>query len=115
MHFCFGSLVGIPIGITSSAVGLKFCVITIGTKKCKSIVKKKKKKHDKMLLLAKSKSNSIKALTCKASIDSNISHDDFFLINNVLKEFKGVCLKQNKRFQLRFSIRQLLIWSSKDN
>ena len=31
----FASLVGIPIGITSSAVGLKICVITAGVKKYK--------------------------------------------------------------------------------
>ena len=28
--FAFTSLVGIPIGITSSAIGLKICVITVG-------------------------------------------------------------------------------------
>ena len=42
----FTSLVGIPTGIMSSAVGLKICAITAGIKKYKSIIKKKKKKHD---------------------------------------------------------------------
>ena len=51
----FASLLGIPIGITSSAIGLKICAITAGIKKYKSIIKKKKKKHDKIVLLAKSK------------------------------------------------------------
>ena len=45
-------LVGIPIGITSSAIGLKISVITAGVKKYKSIIKEKKKKDDKMLSLA---------------------------------------------------------------
>ena len=36
----FGSLVGIPIGITSSAIGLKICAIPAGIKKYKSITKK---------------------------------------------------------------------------
>ena len=83
----FASLVGIPIGIASSTIGLKICVITAGIKKYKSIIKKKKKKHDKIVLLAKSKLNSIEVLISKALIDSNISHDEFVLINNVLKEF----------------------------
>ena len=83
----FASLVGIAIGITSSAIELKICVITAGIKKYKSIIKKKKKKHDKTVLLAKSKLNSIEILISKALIDSNISHDEFVLINNVLKEF----------------------------
>ena len=53
--FAFASLIGIPIGITSFAIGLKICAITAGIKKYKSIIKKKKKKHDKIVSLAKSK------------------------------------------------------------
>ena len=81
------SLVGILTGITSSAIGLKLCVITAGIKKCKSIINKKKKKHDKTVLLAKSKLSSIKVLIYETLIDLNISHDALVLINNVLKEF----------------------------
>ena len=58
-----------------------------GIKKHKSIIKKKRKKHDKIVLLAKSKLNNIEVLISKALTDSNISHDEFVLINNVLKEF----------------------------
>ena len=82
----FASLVVIPIGITSSAIRLKVCVITAGIKKYKSISKKKRKKHNKMLFLAKSKLNSIEVLISKALNDSNIKHDGFVLINYVLKE-----------------------------
>ena len=39
----FSSLVGIPIGNTSSAIGLKICVATAGMKKYKLRFKKKKK------------------------------------------------------------------------
>ena len=85
--FIFASLVGIPIGITSSTVGLKICVITAGIKKHKSITEKNKKKHDKMPLLAKSKLNRIEVLVSKALINSNIGHDEFVLINIVLKGF----------------------------
>ena len=56
----FASLIRIPIGITSSAIGLKICVITAGIRKHKSIIKKKKKKYDKTALLSKSKLNSKK-------------------------------------------------------
>ena len=38
------------------------------------------------MLLAKSKLNSIEVLISKALIDSNNSHNEFVLINNVLKE-----------------------------
>ena len=39
----FASLVCIPVGITSSAVGIKICVVTVGIKKSRSIIKEKKK------------------------------------------------------------------------
>ena len=39
------SLISIPLGISSSAVGLKICVITAGIKKYKPVIKKKRKKN----------------------------------------------------------------------
>ena len=53
----FASLLGIPIGITSSAIGFRIGAIATAIKKYKSIIKKKKKKHDKIVLLAQTKSN----------------------------------------------------------
>ena len=41
-----------------------------------------------MVLLAKSKLNRIQVLISKAIIDSDISHDELILINNVLKEYE---------------------------
>ena len=60
--FAFPSLISIAIGITSSAIGLKICVITSGIKKYKLIIKKKKRKHDKIVLLPNSELNSIEIL-----------------------------------------------------
>ena len=54
------------------------------------MIKKNKKKHDKIVLLAKYKLNSIEVLICTALIDSNISYDEFFLINNVLKQYEDI-------------------------
>ena len=42
--------------------------------------KKKKKKHDKILMLAKSKFNSIDTLISQALIDMDISHEEFLTI-----------------------------------
>ena len=44
--------------------------------------------HDTILSIAKSKLNSIEVLISRVLIDSVISHDEFVLINNVLKEYK---------------------------
>ena len=41
----FASLLVIPIGTTSSAIGLKICAIAAEIKNYKSIIKKKKNKH----------------------------------------------------------------------
>ena len=59
--------------------------MTAGIKKYKLIIKKRK--HDEIVLLAKRKLSSIEVLISKVLVDSNISHDEFVLINNVLKEF----------------------------
>ena len=48
---------------------------------------KKKKKHDKIVLLGKDKLNTIKVLISKILLESYISHDEFVLVNNVLKEY----------------------------
>ena len=82
----FTSLARIIIGIASSTIELKICVITTANKNYKSIIKKKRKKHHKIVLLAKSKSNNIKFLIFKDLINSNISPDELVLINIVLKE-----------------------------
>ena len=61
-------------------------MLTAAIKKYQSIIKKKKK-DDKIVLSAKTKLNSIEVLISKALIDLNISHDQFILVNNVLKEY----------------------------
>ena len=70
--FAFASLVGINIGIASSEVGLKICITTAGIKKYKSVIKKKRDKHDKIVLLAKNKLNTIEFLIAKDLIYSYI-------------------------------------------
>ena len=76
--YAFASLIGIPIGIMSSAIGLKICAITAGIKKYKPMIKNKKKKHDKTILIGKSKLNSVEVLISQTFIDSATSHDEFF-------------------------------------
>ena len=43
--------------------------------------------HDKIVLLSKTKLNSKQILISKYLIDSNISHNEFVLINNVLNKY----------------------------
>ena len=85
--FAFASLVCVPVIITCSAIEIKISVITAGIKKHKSTIKKKKKKHVKRVLLGKHKLNTIEVLISKVVIDSYIRHDEFGLVDNVLREY----------------------------
>ena len=50
-------------------------------------MKKKKKKRDKIVLLGKTKLDTIRNIISKVLIDSYISHDKFVSVNYVLKEY----------------------------
>ena len=63
------SVVGAPAGIASASLTLIFSLTTGIIKKLLSITRNKKKKHDKILILAKSKLNSIPTLVFLPSID----------------------------------------------
>ena len=55
----FASLVCVSVGNMSSAVVLKICAITAGTRKYKSIINKKKKKHcQEIMILGKDTLNT---------------------------------------------------------
>ena len=117
-NFCFWKkLLGISLRITNSAIGLNIYPITAQIKK----YKKKEKMDDKIVLLEKSKLNSIAVLISKAFINPNFSHDWLILINNVLKEYKDMkeeIKNKCKQFIKDFSlfIRQCyLIVSKKTN
>ena len=71
--------------ITSSPLPIKICAISAEIKKYKSVKKKKKKKHDKIVSLGKDKLNTIEVLM--ALIDSYVSHDEFILANDVLRQY----------------------------
>ena len=73
------------------------------------MIKKKMKKLDKIVLLAESKLNSIAVLISKALINSNISYDEFMLINNVPKEFydmKEEIKNANNKWKFKLYIKQ---------
>ena len=75
----FTSAVGAPVGIASASFTLIFSLTTGIVKKLLNITRNKKKKH-KILMLAKSKLNSIETLISQALIDMDISHEKFVTI-----------------------------------
>ena len=77
-------------------------------RKYKSIIKKNKNKHDKIVLLAKSKLNSIEVLLSKSLIDLVVSHNEFVLISNVLKEYSE--LKEEIKVKDLISLSKILVY-----
>ena len=71
------SVVGAPVGISSASFTLFFSLTAGVIKKFLSITRNKKKKHDKILMLTKSKLDSIEPLVSQALIDMEISHEEF--------------------------------------
>ena len=89
------SVVGAPVGIASASFTLIFSLTTGIVKKLLNITRNKKKKHDKILMLAKSKLNSIETLVSQALIDMEISHEEF---NTTVREIeKNERIKENER------------------
>ena len=66
--------------IASASFTLIFSLTTGILKKLLNITRKKKKKNDKILMLTKSKLNSIETLTSQALIHMEISHEEFITI-----------------------------------
>ena len=63
---------------------LKTGIIT----KLLSITRNKRKKHDKILMLAKSKLNSIKTLVSQTLIDMETNHEEFVAILKEKDKYK---------------------------
>ena len=79
----FTSVAGAPVGIESASFTLNFSLTTGIIKKLLGTTRNKNKKHDKILMLAKSKLNSVETLISQALIDMEISHEEFV---SILKE-----------------------------
>ena len=91
----FTSIVGAPVGISSAGYTLIFSLTTGIIKKLLSITRNKKEKHDKILMLAKSKLNSIETLVSQALIDMEISHEEFNAIIREKQKYER--MKENVR------------------
>ena len=93
----FTSIIGAPVGIASASFTLIFSLTTGIIKKLLSITRNKKKKHDKILMLAKSKLNSIETLISQALNDIEVSHEEFVTILKDKDKYEK--MKENVRSQ----------------
>ena len=77
----FATVIGAPARLIGASCGLTFS-ITLGFIKKFLKTRNKKKKHNKIVMLARSKLNSIENKIFKALIDNEVSHEDFETIIN---------------------------------
>ena len=89
------SVVGAPVGIASASFTLIFSLTTGIIKKLLSITRNKKKRHDKILMLAKIKLDSIETLISQALIDMEISHEESDVIIREKQKYER--MKENLR------------------
>ena len=94
----FATVIGAPARLIGASCGLTFS-ITLGFIKKFLKTRNKKKKHNKIVMLARSKLNSIENKISKALMDNEISHEDFETIIN----------EENKYRELKESLRMINI------
>ena len=93
----FAVLSGAPVGMMSASCSLAFSITTEFVKKFLKTTRNKKKNHSKIVMLARSKLNSIESKISEALINNVISHEDFMTILNEEKKYR----------ELRESIRMM--------
>ena len=91
----FATIVRAPVAIVSASFGLAFSISTGLMKKLSKTTRNKKKKHNEIVMLVRSKLNSIENRISKALINNEIKDEDFMTIIDEEKKYRE--LKENIR------------------
>ena len=84
----FATVVGAPVGMISASCSLAFSVTTGIVKTLLKTTRNKNKKQNEIVMLARSKLNSIESKISKALINNEICHEDFMTILNEEKKYR---------------------------
>ena len=84
----FETVIGAPVGMTSASFSLLFSICTEIVNKLLKTTRSKNKKHNKIIMLARSKLNSIEIKMSEAFVNDEISHEDFIRIVNEEKKYR---------------------------
>ena len=84
----FATVIGAPVGMMSASCSLAFSITTGFVKRFLKTIRNKKIKNNKIVMLARSKLNSIKSKISEALIKNEISHEDFMTILNEEKKYR---------------------------
>ena len=99
-----------PAGIASACFTLIFSITAGIIKKLLSTTIKKKEKHYQILMLAKSKYNSIEALISQALNDIDISHKEFITILKEKDRYER--MKENIKDKNEYKKQEIVKFSS---
>ena len=91
----FATVNGILVGITSASLSLAFSLCTGFVKKLLEATRNKRKMHNKIVMLARSKLNSIESKISEVLINKQISHEGFITIINEERNYRE--LKESSR------------------
>ena len=91
----FATVIGAPAGIIGASCGLTFLITSGFVKTFLKTIRNKKKTHNKVVMLARSKLNSIESKISKALMNNEIIHGDFE--TNINEEKKYRELKESIR------------------
>ena len=86
----FATVIGAPVGIVSTSFSLAFSISMGLIKKQLKTTRSKKKKHNKIVMLARSKLNSIESKISEALKNNEINHEDFTTIIDEEKKYRGL-------------------------
>ena len=84
----FATAIGAPVEIMSASCSLAFSITTGFVKKFLTTIRNEQKKHNKIVVLARSKLNSIESKMSEALINNEVGHGDFMTIFNEEKEYR---------------------------
>ena len=84
----FGIVIGASAGIIGAICGFAFSITSGFIKTFLKTKRNKKKKHNKIIVLARGKLNSIESKISKVLMDNEISHEDFETIINEEKKYR---------------------------
>ena len=82
----FATVIGAPVGTTSASFSLAFSIWTGIVKNFLKTTRSKRKKHNKIVMLGRSKLNSIESKKSEALQNNEIIHEDF--VKNINEEKK---------------------------
>ena len=84
----FASIIRVPAGIIGASCSFTVSITSEFVKKFLKTMRDKKKEHNKIVILVRSKLNSIENKISKALMDNQISHEDFERIINEEKKYR---------------------------